>query len=762
LIGTRLGHYLVLERLGGGAMGEVYVAEDGTLNRKVALKLSRLEVSDSADRQARFQREARATAALNHPNIVHIYSAEQRDGVSFITMELVQGRSLRELLRARAPLAVPRTLSFAAQLAEGLACAHAAGILHRDLKPGNVMITDEDRVKILDFGLAKFFGAAPVSDPEAMTMSDPSSAGLTLGTAGYMSPEQALGKTLDPRTDLFALGAVLYEMATGKAPFEGDTLPAIFDQLLNRRPLPAGSLNPDLPAWLSDLIEKLLEKDPERRYRSAQEVLQALGGEGPASVTRVATQPPAAGRTASIVVLPFVDMSPQKDQEYFCHGVTEEIINSLAGVPGLRVISRTSAFAVQQQHVEVTEIGRRLNVATALEGGVRRAGERVRVTARLIDTGDGRQLWSKRFDREVSDVFAIQDDIAATIVDELRRGVSGPVLRRSTVDTEAHDAYLRGMYARNTWTDQGMWRAIADFRAAIEREPRFAPAYAALAEAYVWLYSGVGLLPAREAAPHARWAVDRALELDPALGDAHKADALLAMNHDWNRQGARDGLARAIELGPGSADARLWNAWRLVLLEREHDQAIAELEEAERLNPLDPQLKTQIGYVHHFRHDSDRAIEQFERVAALQPSFAFAHYALGDAWTGRGEYARAIAQYEKAIELGGRSANHIAALGHACGLAGDRDRALGLLDELAGRATASSVAPMWFALLHLGLGEIDQVFQWLDRACDERDGSLILITAAIEFDPVRVDPRFTALLQRMGLSHLASRVRGRG
>ena len=685
MIGTRLGHYLVLERLGGGAMGEVYVAEDGTLNRKVALKLSRLEVSDSADRQARFQREARATAALNHPNIVHIYSVEERDGVSFITMELVQGRSLRELLRARAPLAVPRTLSFAAQLAEGLACAHAAGILHRDLKPGNVMITDEDRVKILDFGLAKFFGTAPVSDPEATTMSDPSSAGLTLGTAGYMSPEQALGKTLDPRTDLFALGAVLYEMATGRAPFEGDTLPAVFDQLLNRRPPAPRSLNPDLPAWLSDLIEKLLEKEPERRHRSAQEVLQALGGEGPASVTRLAAQPPAAGRTSSIVVLPFVDMSPQKDQEYFCHGVTEEIINSLASVPGLRVISRTSAFAVQQQHVEITEIGRRLNVATALEGGVRRAGDRVRVTVRLVDTGDGRQLWSKRFDREVSDVFAIQDEIAATIVDELRSGVGGPVLRRSTVDTEAHDAYLRGMYARNTWTDHGMWRAIADFRAAIDaRAPIRSGARRARRSLCVALFGRghpagtrggaarpLGRRPGAGAGPDSgrRTQSPRAAGHEPRLGSPGRRRRARAGHRARPRVGRSSRLER---LAPRASRAPARSGPRRARGGGAAQSARSPAEDADRLRPSFPA---------RFR-TRDRAVRASRR--RWQPSFAFAHYALGDAWTGRGEYARAIAEYEKAIELGGRSVNHIAALGHACGLAGDRDRAVGLLERARG------------------------------------------------------------------------------
>ncbi len=760
MIGRQLGHYLVLTQLGSGGMGDVYVAQDGRLDRRVALKLPRREVSASVDRLALFQREARAAAALNHPNIVHLYSVEEADGLIFITMELVQGRSLRELLSHGAPLALPRTLAFASQVAEGLACAHAAGILHRDLKPGNVMITEDDRVKILDFGLAKFFTPASMWDPEGVTTAgEISSGGTTVGTVGYMSPEQALGKTLDARTDLFALGVILFEMATGRAPFEGDTPAAVFDHLLNRRPLSPLTLNPALPALLATLIDKALERDLERRYRSANDLLEDLRRIDPSNARPMTAGRVLAGsrRPGSIVVLPFVDMSPSRDQEYFCHGITEEIINTLTRVHGLRVISRTSAFAFQGKDLEVTEIGRRLSVGTALEGSVRKAGDRVRVTAQLVNAEDGYQLWSKRFDRELSDVFAIQDEIAATIVNELRMGLAGdPLGKRASFDVMAHDAYLKGMYALNKWTDDSMRQAILAFREAIAQDSAFAPAYAALAEGHVWLYSGLGILPATDTVPQARWGVEKALELDPTLADAHRVRALIAMNHDWDRRGAEEGLTRALELGPGSAAAHLWNAWRLALLERQHGQALSELEEAERLDPLDLQLKTQIGYVHYFRHDLDRAIEQFERVLALEPSFAFAHYALGDACTQKGQYDRAFTEFERAIALGGRSVNHIGVLGYGYGLSGQRDRARALLQELTARAEQSYVSAMFIALIHLGLSDLESMFHWLDRAFEERDGSLILITAAVEFDPVREDPRFKALLARMGLGHLAS------
>jgi TolB-like protein/Tfp pilus assembly protein PilF len=726
----------------------------------------RHDLAASLEGRARLEREARAAAALNHPNIVHLYSVEDAGGVLFITMELVEGRSLRELLSRGGPLPLSQTLAYARQMTEGLACAHAAGVLHRDLKPGNVVVTDGDRVKILDFGLAKVsapFGGG--SAPDAITIAgEDSTPGLAIGTVGYMSPEQALGQVLDQRADLFALGVVLYEMATGRAPFTGDTPAAVFDQLLNRPPPSPRSLNPSVPAFLTAIIEKALEKDPERRYQSAIDLLRDLMDADRVSMR--APLPWSPGDTgaearipASVVVLPFVDLSPAKDQEYFCHGITDEIISMLTRVPGVRVISRTSAFAFQGKDVDVTEIGRRLRVGAALEGSVRRAGDRVRVIVQLVDTEQGSPLWSKRFDQELSDVFAIQDEIAETIAHELRIGLAGAAAaRRASPDTATHDAYLKGLYALHKWTEASARQAIADFDAVIARDSSFAPAYAALADAHIWLYSGVGLLPARETVPRARWAVEQALAVDPSQADAHKVRGLIAMNHDWDRRGAAEALDRALELAPGSAALHLWNAWRLALLERRHDRALIQLEEAERLDPLDLQVKTQIGYVHLFSHDVDRAVAQFERVLSLEPAFAFAHYALGDACLQQGAYARAFAAFEKAIEIGGRSVNHIGVLGYAYGKAGQPERARALLDEVIARAAEGYVSPMWMAMIHLGMGDLDRLFAALDRAFEERDGSLILITAALEFDPVRDEPRFTSLLTRMGLAHLASRV----
>ena len=734
-------------------MGHVYVAEDKTLGRRVALKVLRPEVADSKDRRERFHREAKAVAALNHPNIVTLYSVEEADGLLFLTMELVHGRSLSDLLRA-GPMPLARTIALACQVGDGLASAHDAGVLHRDLKPDNLIVTEEDRVKILDFGLAKLVTPAVGMDTEGATMArEPSSPGMTLGTAGYMAPEQALGKKLDARADLFALGVVIYQMTTGRAPFEGETLAAFFDHLLNRPPVSPGKLNPSLPASMVAVIEKALEKNPERRYATARELTLDLKSIDPSSAGA-----PSHPRQGSIVVLPFVDLSPEKDQEYFCHGVAEELIHSLTRVSGLRVISRTSAFAFEGKGVEITEIGRRLKAATALEGSVRKSGRRIRVSARLVNTEDGYPLWSKRFDRELEDVFAIEDEIAETIVTELASelgGLSGQALDRSAPqNTEAHEAYLRGKYALNKWTEEWMGRAILWFQESIAHDPLFAPAYAALAECHVWLYSGVGVVPAKDAVPQAKEAVGKALELNPRLSDAHRVRGMIAMNHDWDRKGAEEALTRAVSLGPSSAEAHFWNAWRLALLEARYAEALVELNEAERLGPLDLQVKTQIGYVYCFLHDLDRAIEQFEKALDLEPRFGFAHYALGDAYAQKAEYERAVSELEKSIELDGRSVNHVGVLGYVHGRAGNADKATALLQELMERAATSYVSSMWPAMTHLGLGDRESVFHSLERAFAERDGSLVLITSAIEFDPVREDPRFKSLLERMGLPHL--------
>jgi serine/threonine-protein kinase len=752
VIGRTLGHYVIREKLGTGGMGEVYLAEDTKLARNVALKVLPPELASNPDRRERFHREAKAVAALNHPAIVTLHSVEEEEGILFLTLELVEGETLREKID-RGPLPVEQVFEIGAQIGEGLSKAHAAGILHRDLKPHNVMVTVEGRAKLLDFGLAKFLASRETdpSDPDAATMARETSPGMTLGTAGYMAPEQALGKEVDARADLFALGIVLYEMATGRSPFRGETLAAFFDSLLHDAPASPSAANPDLPRDLVRIIERALEKEPSRRYASAGELVFDLRG--------IAAEKPGRAKRFSIAVLPFSDLSPERDQEYFCQGLAEELINTLAAVRGLRVLARTSAFAIQGQGLDVREIGRRLRVDTVLEGSVRKSGRRLRITTQLVDAAEGYQLWSKKFDRDLDDVFSVQDEIAETVAGELQSELGFARERsdaRRASNLEAYDAYLRGLFAMNRWTEDWVERALGSFADAVLRDPGYALAHAAIAECLVWFYSGIGIRSAAETIPRAREAAAKALALAPELPEPHKVRGLIAMSHDWDRKGAESSFARAIELNPSSADARLWNAWRLSLLEGAYEEALSELRLAEELDPLDLKIKTQVGYVYYFLRDLDRAETQLRKVLAIDPLFAFGHYGLGDVLAQKGRYDEAIHELEESVRLGGTSVNHLAILSYVHGLSGSSVEARRLLGEIRTRADRGYASPIWTALAHLGLREVDAAFQWLDRAFEERDGSLILVTASPEFDPLRSDARFRALLDRMGLVHLGA------
>jgi eukaryotic-like serine/threonine-protein kinase len=748
VIGRRIGHYLVQERLGAGGMGEVHAALDTRLGRRVAVKVLRSDLAADPGRQERFRREAKAVAALKHPGIVTIHGVEEEEGLLFLILELVEGTSLRDRID-QGPLPVDAILDVGAQIGEALASAHDAGILHRDLKPQNVMLTTDGRVKLLDFGLAKSLGPRE-SDPDGMTMTRHTREGMMVGTAGYMAPEQALGKGVDVRADVFALGVVLYEMATGKSPFRGGTLAAFFDSLLNEPPASPASANPALPAGLVRVLDKALQKDPARRHATARDLvadLKAVAEGKPVSTTR-----------SSIAVLPFADLSPGKDQEYFCQGLAEELIDSLGALRGLRVVARSSAFAVQAEGLDAREVGRRLQVDTVLEGSVRKAGTRLRITTQLVDAADGYQIWSRRFDRELDDVFAVQDQIARTVAAELRTEVGAPAEPRPArqASVQAYEAYLRGLYAMNRWTEDWVERAVGCFEEAVAGDPGYAPAHAALADCLVWFYSGIGTRPAATTIPRARDAARRSLELDPALADGHKVLGLIAMSHDWDRASVERAFTRALELNPGSADLRVWNGWRLSLLEGSHEAALGELRTAETLDPLDLRIKTRIGYVYYFVRDLDRAAAQFRSVLDVDPHFAFAHYALGDVLAQQGRYEEAVGAVEESIRLGGSTANHLAILAHVHGLAGRTDQARALLAEVRERAEKGQASPIWAALAHLGLAEADAAFAWLDRAFAERDGSLILVAASPEFDPLRGDPRFRALLERMGLGHRAA------
>ena len=553
--GQTLGRYRILQKLGAGGMGEVFLAEDAELERKVALKILPAEVSMDAERIRRFVREAKAASALNHPNILTIYEIGQATNSRFIATEFIEGETLRGRLN-NGSFALGETLDIAVQIASALQAAHAAGIVHRDIKPENIMLRDADNlVKILDFGIAKLSEKKPESiDAEAATAikAESTNPGVVIGTANYMSPEQARGKAVDARSDIFSFGIVLYEMLSGKRAFACETAMDTIGAILHKEPVPLNQILPEIPQEIESVVNKMLKKDAGERYKSAKDLLVDLknlqrrldfeaelnreretGRKGEEeNMTKIQSSPllpvSSSPHLNSIAVLPFTNMSADAENEYFCDGLAEELLNALAKIEDLRVAARTSAFSFKGKNAEASQIGKTLNVKTVLEGSVRKSDNRLRITVQLINATDGYHLWSERYDREMRDIFDVQDEITLAVVDALKVRLLGEekadLLKRYTDNTEAYDLYLKGLYHFNKWTTDGLRRSLEYFEQAIEKEPEFAPAYAKIADYYGFL-SHVGLLSPREIFPKWQMAAERALEIDDRLADAHLAMA---------------------------------------------------------------------------------------------------------------------------------------------------------------------------------------------------------------------------------------------
>ncbi len=731
----RIGHFEVLELLGEGGMGAVYKARDTRLGRLVALKVMRPGWTSDAEQKRRFETEARAASALDHPGILVIYEIGEDDGLDYIAMEYVSGGTLAGEMGS-GPLPVARALSLAAQIAEALASAHAAGIVHRDLKPSNIMRTGDNRVKIVDFGLAKLVGSPLVTREvaEALTAS-----GTILGTAAYMSPEQASGRAVDGRSDLFSLGAILYEMLAGRRPFRGESCAATLAAILRDTPAPLVGVSPRV----SSVVERCLRKDPEQRFQSALELKAAL--------EECATSQP--GREQhSIAVLPFANMTGSKDDDYLCEGLAEEIINALTRIPGLRVIARTSAFAIGRAGGDVREIGTRLDVASILEGSIRREGRRVRVTAQLVTTSDGSHLWSERYDRELRDALVVEDEIAAAIADRLRldlasetRGTSKP-----PVDAEAHTAYLEGRYHLAKGTPEALVRARACFERAVVRDPASALAYDSLAELF-WYLGFFGNVPPREAFSQSTWHALRALELDDGLAQTHALLGMLRKELDYNWPEVDRELARALELSRESPLVRLRYAISVLLPHGRLGEATAEVEEVLRTDPLNLFVRWWLGVMFYLARRPERMIDEGRHMIALEPGFFLGHWVLGMGLDATGRTGEAVAALERAHEGSGGSPFTLGFLAYGYGRTGRSEEARGLL-ELAREAAAAGYVPAsTFFMGHIGLGERDAAFEWMDRAVETRDPIIMPIKTFPFLDPLRGDPRYAALLHKMHL-----------
>jgi serine/threonine protein kinase/Tfp pilus assembly protein PilF len=745
------GRYEIIEELGTGGMGRVYRAFDKKVGEEVALKLLKPEIAAEKRIVERFRSELKTARKIRHQNVCAMFDLQEEGDILFITMEYVAGEDLRSFIRRSGRLTVDKSIFVAKQICDGLAEAHRLGVVHRDLKPQNIMIDREGSAHIMDFGIAR-----------SLKSEEATEAGFIIGTPGYMSPEQADGQDADQRSDLYALAVILYEMLTGRRPFEADSARSLVSRQRTEIPPDPRLLNPQIPESLGRLIIKGLEKEPAKRYQRAEELHKELS-EIEMSLatmgTALVSPPPQQEKTTtikknSIAVLPFADLSPQRDQEYFCDGLAEELINALAKLRGLKVTARTSAFASKGKDIDVREIGKQLGVGIVLEGSVRKAGARLRITAQLIDVTEGYHLWSERYDRNFEDIFAIQEEITLAIVDNLRISLLGEekasLIKRYTQDPEAYNFYLQGRHFWFTRTVEGIQKGMQCFRQAIEKDPNYALAYSGIADCYSNL--GFYFLAPQDAFPKAMAAAKQALELDDTLAEAHTSMAFILDKHEWNWSAADMEFKKAMELNPNYANAHHWYALYLGAMDRWVESA-AEAKKALDLEPLSAQFRMVLGVTFYQMRLYDKAVEELKKTIEMDPTFFPAHFFLG--WWMYPEMAmfeQALAEAQKAIELTRGASITVAALGYAYAMAGRSEQARKVLGELDEFSKKTYVSPVAVAAIHARLGEIDKAFEYLEKAYETRDHWMDYLKVLHMLSPLQADPRFYGLLKKMNLA----------
>jgi eukaryotic-like serine/threonine-protein kinase len=756
LIGRQLGSYMVLSLLGAGSMGEVYRARDTKLGRDVAIKILPSAFTTDPDRLARFRREAQAVAALNHPHIVTIFSIDEHDDVPFMTMEFIEGRTLDQGI-PKGGLSLARLFDIAIALADALSAAHQKHIIHRDLKPANVMVTNDGHVKVLDFGLAR----AVEADRNDITDLGLTQSGIIVGTMPYMSPEQIEGKPLDQRTDLFSLGVVLYELATGQRPFRGQSSPALLSSILKDHPEPAGKRRSDIPGDVSRLIDRCLEKNPRDRIQTANEMLVELKAQRRTWESGAGAIVPAAPvstwrpteRTASIAVLAFADMSAAKDQDWFCDGIAEEILNALTPLKGLRVAARTSAFSFKGKSDDLRTIGEKLNVTTVLEGSVRRAGDRVRITVQLSDVANGFQLWSERYDRDLKDIFDVQDEIAKAIAERLRVTLAGGkddrLVEQATTNIEAYQLYLKGralLDRRGASVPMG----LDLLRKAVELDPRYSLAWAGVADALTVLaYSGAAR--GSESKSQAIAAARRSIELNPQSAAGHTSLACATLLYENNRAMAKQEFERALELSPTYGMGRCWYGnFYLSWARGDFEQGIAEARRALDSDPLSAYVTMTLGVCLFTAGRLDEAIETCRRAIQLDTESFVARWALGIALGMAGRFEGAVSALDAAAEMSGRHSLALTALAGVFGRGDKPAEAHVLHRELMERVSRGYVSPSHLALTAEAAGLREEAMAFARRAWDEREPSFILWARHFpQYRTLHSDPRFAAILREM-------------
>ncbi len=714
MIGQIISHYEITEKLGEGGMGVVYKARDLRLDRPVALKFLPPHLLGNEEVRKRFEREAKAAAALQHPNICPVYEIDEVDGRMFIAMAYLEGEELTKRIE-ESPLSVERLLDIATQVARGLQEAHSKGVVHRDIKPANIMDTKSGQAVLMDFGLAQLASSSSKLTQE----------GTTLGTSAYMSPEQTTGETVDHRTDVWALGVVLYEMAAGQAPFQGYYEQAILYSILHEAPEPITALRTGIPPELERIANKCLTKRADERYQTVSDLLADLNALKRRAESAAGRRPSSGTTDArpSIAVLPFENRGRGDEDEYFSDGISEDITSALGKVERLHVAPRSMAFQFKGKRPTPREVGAALNVGHVLEGSVRRAGNRVRINVELIAIEEGCQVWSERYDRVMEDIFAIQDEISQAIVENLKvklaRSEKDLLAKRYTENLEAYNLCLRGRYCWYRRSLEGIRRAIGFYEQALAEDPEYALAHSGLADCHT-LLGFYGPVPANEATPRAEAAALKALQIDAGLAAAHASMGAVHALYHWDWKGADRELRRAIELDPSYAVGHLWHGILALTPTGRLDEALAAWQRAAELDPVTPVVNMGPALILILQRQYDRAIEEIGKLFELDPSFHWAHYCLGSVYLQKRDYEKAIAALEQ-MNLPPWRDGH---LGYAYAVAGQPEKAHKLIEELQSGSQPEHQAPYHLAMIYSGLGETDKAFECLTRACDQRSTQL--------------------------------------